>query len=472
MSVTSTSSSNQTSVTSHSGGHEQWSSKAGFIMAAVGSAVGLANIWRFPYAAGENGGGAFVFIYILAVVLVVLPILMAELLVGRRGQLSPPNAILAVATEAKASRHWRWMGLFGVIAAIIIFGFYSVVGGWTLAYVFQSGSGRMAGLDQMAIQQTFDGINASASQLLMWATSFLVITVMVSAKGIKAGVEKAVKLLMPALFMLLIVMVIYAGVTGEFSQSLRFLFVPDFSKISSDVVIEAVGQAFFSIGVGITNLMAYGAYLNKSTSIPKASMVIISADTLVALLAGMAIFPIVFAIGLPPSGGPGLVFMALPYAFGQMPGGEIIGPVFFMLLFFAALTSAISMMECAVAWLRERSELSRATAAMVVGAVSWLLGLLSVLSFNVFANVYPLSFIDTFNNKTFFDLFDYFITTLMMPLCSIFVAIFVGWILPKAITASELDGAQYPSAYRLWSVLIRFVAPIGLVIVFVSLVTS
>ncbi|MGS0677234.1 sodium-dependent transporter [Shewanella sp. 125m-1] len=472
MSYTSISTSSQPASASLNSGHEQWSSKAGFIMAAVGSAVGLANIWRFPYAAGENGGGAFVFVYILAILVVVLPILMAELLVGRRGQLSPPNAIARVAQEAKASGHWRWMGLFGVVAAIVIFGFYSVVGGWTLAYVFESGSGRLTGLDQAAIEQTFDGINASASQLFVWATSFLVITVMVSAKGVQSGIERAVKLLMPVLFILLIVMVIYAGITGDFLKSLKFLFVPDFSKITTEVIIEAIGQAFFSIGVGITNLMAYGAYLNRKTSIPKASMVIISADTLIALLAGMAIFPIVFAIGLPPTGGPGLVFMALPYAFGQMPGGVIIGPVFFLLLFFAALTSAISMMECAVAWLREKAQMRRGTAAIAVGMVSWLLGLLSVLSFNILSDVYPLGFIEIFQQKTFFDLFDYFITAMMMPLCSIFVGIFVGWVLPKAITADELDAVQAPLAYRVWRLLVRYIAPLGLGVVFISMLSA
>lgn len=455
-----------------SSSHEQWSSKLGFLFAAVGSAVGLANIWRFPYAAGENGGGAFVVIYIAAIVLVVMPLLMAELLVGRRGQMSPPNAIAAVASEAGRTTRWRWMGLVGVVAAILIFSFYTVVGGWTIAYVFKSGAGQLANPDYASIQATFDGLNANAFELFLWASSFLLITVFVSARGVQAGIEKAVKVLMPALFIMLLGMVVYAAINGEFGRALRFLFVPDFSKITSEVVLDAIGQAFFSIGVGITNLMAYGAYLNRQTSIPRASMTIIGADTLVALLAGLAIFPIIFAHGMDPSGGPGLVFMTLPYAFGQMAGGSFIGPMFFLLLFFAALTSAISMMECAVAWIRERSGWSRRRAAMVCGGIAWALGILSVLSFNYWADVHPLGFLSIFEGKTFFDVFDYLTTTLVMPLCSIFVAIFVGWVLPRKITSDELDAEELPKAYACWRFLVRYVAPIGLGAVFISLITA
>ncbi len=450
--------------------HEQWSSRLGFIMAAVGSAVGLANIWRFPYAAGSNGGGAFVFIYIAAIVCVVLPILMAELLVGRRGQLSPPNAIAAVAKEAGATERWRWMGLVGVMAAVIIFSFYTVVGGWTLAYVFKAGSGQLVNASSAAIEASFDGLNADVLELFLWASSFLILTVLVSARGVKAGIEKAVNVLMPLLFVMLLGMVAYAAVTGDFLAAWKFLFTPDFSQVNSDVVLDAIGQAFFSIGVGITNLMAYGSYLDRKASIPRASVTIIGADTLVALLAGLAIFPIIFAYGMSPSGGPGLVFMALPYAFGQMPGGGFFGALFFLLLFFAALTSAISMMECSVAWLREKLSISRRRAAMISGAVSWLLGLLSVLSFNVLADVHPLGALAMFEGKTFFDLFDYFTSTLVMPLCSIFVAIFVGWTLPRWLTADELDGEGL--GYRLWRMLVRYVAPVGLAAVFISMISA
>ncbi len=450
--------------------HEQWSSKVGFIMAAVGSAVGLANIWRFPYAAGSNGGGAFVFIYIAAILCVVMPILMAELLVGRRGQLSPPNAIAAVAKEAGASPHWRWMGLVGVIAAILIFSFYSVVGGWTLAYVFKAGSGELVNANLESIQGTFDGLNASAGGLFTWASCFLLLTVFVSARGIKAGIEKAVRILMPMLFVMLLGMVAYAAVAGDFAAAWTFLFTPDFSKVNSDVVLDAIGQAFFSIGVGITNLMAYGSYLDRKTSIPRSSATIIAADTLVALLAGLAIFPIIFAYGMDPSGGPGLVFMALPYAFGQMPGGFFFGALFFVLLFFAALTSAISMMECSVAYLREKLDLTRRNAALLSGGISWALGLLSVLSFNHLSDFHPLGMFSLFENRTFFDLIDYVTSTLIMPLSSIFVAVFAGWVLPKVITADELDGDSV--GYRLWHFLVRYVAPLGLGAVFFSLVTA
>lgn len=455
---------------SASGGRDQWSSRMGFLLAAVGSAVGLANIWRFPYAAGSGGGGAFVFVYLFATFAIVLPVLIAELLVGRRGQLSPPNAIARVAREARISPRWRWMGLVGVVAAILIFSFYIVVGGWTLSYVFKSASGQLTGLAPAAINATFDGLNANAWQLFGWASSFLLITVAVSARGVSGGIEKLVKLLMPLLFAMLLGMVIYAAYTGDFSKAWYFLFTVDFSKLTSSVVMDAIGQAFFSIGVGITNLMAYGSYLNRQTSISRSSVAIVSADTAVALMAGMAIFPIIFASGMDPSGGPGLVFMALPQAFAQMPAGEVVGALFFLLLFFAALTSAVSMMECSVAWLSEKLGLRRHAAAYFSGGLSWLLGILSVLSFNGLADFHPLAFVPMLSEKTFFDVFDYLVSNLIMPLCAIFVAVFVGWRLPISLTREELAGSVL--SYRCWHFLLRYVTPLGLLAVFVVAVSA
>ena len=449
---------------------DQWSSKLGFFLAAVGSAVGLANIWRFPYAAGSNGGGAFVFVYLVATFAIVLPVLIAELSVGRRGQMSPPNAIARVAREAGVSSRWRWLGFVGVLAAILIFSFYIVVGGWTLSYVFKAASGELTGASAESIAATFDGLNASAAELFAWASAFLVLTVAVSARGVSGGIEKIVKLLMPLLFLMLLAMVGYAAVIGDFSAAWTFLFTVDFSKLHSDVVMDAIGQAFFSIGVGITNLMAYGSYLDRRTSIPRTSVAIVGCDTLVALLAGLAIFPIIFAFGMDPSGGPGLVFMALPYAFGQMAGGWLIGAAFFLLLFFAALTSAISMMECSVAWLAEKTGLSRAAAALTSGAISWGLGILSVLSFNHFAGVYPLDFIPALAGKTFFDIFDYLTSTLIMPLSSILVAVFVGWLLPKVLLQDELQ--ERGPVFALWHFLLRYVTPLGLLAVFLSAIGS
>ena len=477
MSITSAAPNTDSVSTMQSAGRDQWSSRMGFLLAAVGSAVGLANIWRFPYAAGSGGGGAFVFVYLVATFSIVLPVLIAELLVGRRGQLSPPNAIARVAREAGVSSHWRWMGLAGVLAAILIFSFYIVVGGWTLSYVVKSASGDMHGLEPVAIAATFDGLNANAWELFAWASAFLLLTVSVSARGISGGIEKLVRLLMPLLFLMLLGMVVYAGVIGDFRGAWKFLFTVDFSKLNSKVVMDAIGQAFFSIGVGITNLMAYGSYLDRRASIPRSSVAIVSADTAVALIAGMAIFPIIFASGMSPSGGPGLVFMALPQAFGQMPAGALVGGLFFLLLFFAALTSAVSMMECSVAWLSEKLNTSRARAALLSGGLSWGLGILSVLSFNGLADFHPLGFIPALEGKTFFDLFDYLVSNLIMPLCAILVALFVGWRLPVWLTQDELDGPgpvnQSPGAsYRCWQFLLRYVTPVGLVAVFIVAITS
>jgi NSS family neurotransmitter:Na+ symporter len=449
---------------------EQWSSRAGFLLAAIGSAVGLANIWRFPYTAGENGGGAFVFVYLCSAVMIVLPILIAELLVGRRGQLSPPASIAKLAKEAGKSQNWRWMGLIGGVAVLVVFSFYMVVGGWTMAYVVKAASSEWVNSSYPQFQASFDGLNANALQLFGWASLFLVLTVWISAQGIKAGIERASKILMPMFFILLLALVVYSAVVGDFAKAARFLFVVDFSKMSSEVVLEAIGQSFFSIGVGMTNFMAYGAYLNRQVNIPTSSAIIVASDALVAVLAGLAIFPLVFAYGMDPAGGPGLVFMTLPFAFSQMPLGQVIGPLFFILLFFAAITSSISMLECAVSWLAEKTSWSRKKATLCCGAVTWLLGILSVLSFNHLSGYYPLNFMALFESKTFFNIFEYITSNLIMPLGSIFIAYYVGWVLPKQITSDELDADNQPLLYQIWLVLVRYVAPVGVAVMFISLI--
>ncbi|MDH3374245.1 MAG: sodium-dependent transporter, partial [Gammaproteobacteria bacterium] len=355
-------------------GGMHWSSKFTFIMAAVGCAVGLGNIWLFPYTAGVSGGGAFVLIYLAAVVVLALPVLMAELLIGRRGAAGPPAAIAAVAKESGHSENWRWMGVvLGGGGAIIALAFYGVVGGWTMAYAYKMAAGQLQQIDAQQSQLIFDRLNGEPGSLLPWFTAFFAATVLISARGLQAGIEKAVKFMMPALFLMLVAMVIYAAVVGDFARAVNFLFAPDFSKVDSQVVLRAFGQAFFSVSVGITNMMAYGAYIERSTKLPSASAIVVGADTAVALLAGLAIFPIIFAYGLEPGAGEGLVFMTLPFAFGQIPGGLVFGTVFFVLLFFAALTSSIGMLEAPVSWLRDATKLSRRSAALLAGSISFVL---------------------------------------------------------------------------------------------------
>lgn len=451
----------------------QWSSRFAFIMAAVGCAIGLGNIWRFPYTVGVSGGGAFVLVYLGAILLLALPMLMAELYVGRRGAAGPPAAIAAVAKESGRSPAWRWMGIvLGSGGALMVLSFYSVVGGWTLAYVFKMGAGQLAAATPESAAFVFENMIGETWELLGWFFAFIVLTIAISARGLEAGIEKAVTFMMPALFLMLVAMVVYAAVVGDMAQALRFLFTPDFSKIDSSVVLAAFGQAFFSIGVGITNMMAYGAYIQKTTKLPGASVTIVGADTAVALLAGLAIFPIIFVYGLEPGAGPGLVFITLPFAFSQMPGGQLFGTVFFVLLFFAALTSSISMLEPAVSWLRDSTKLTRRSAAIAAGAVSFTLGILAALSFNELSGFHPLGALPAFADKTFFDLFDFIVTNLMMPTGGILIALFAGWLVQRQFSLDELFDGSDTLGYKAWRFLIRFFAPVVLAFVLFDMLTA
>jgi len=448
----------------------RWSSRFAFLMAAVGSAVGLANIYRFPYTAGVSGGGAFVLIYLGAVVLLALPLVIAELTIGRRGKAAPPQAIRTVAAESGLSANWGWMGvILGGFGGMLALSFYAVVGGWTMAFTFELATGALGGASAEKASQLFAELNARPLVLLGWFTAFVAATIFISARGIRAGVEKAVKLMMPALLLILVAMVFYAMGVGDFDRAVQFLFTPDFSKVDTHVVLAAAGQAFFSVSVGMTALVAYGAYIRRTTSIPQSAAIIVAVDTVVALLAGLAIFPIIFAFGVEPDAGPGLVFITLPIVFADMPGGAVFGTLFFTLLLFAALTSSIGMIEAAVAWLAERTRLGRTGAAVAVGGVSWSLGVLAALSFNLLADVHPLGGIPIFAGKTFFDLFDFIVVNLMMPIGGILVAVFAGWLMKRQYSMDELYAGRPTPGYTAWRVLVRYLAPLVLVGIFVDM---
>ncbi len=338
--------------------HEQWSSRAGFILAAVGAAVGLGNIWKFPYVAGTNGGGAFVIVYLLAVVLVGIPILMAELMLGRRGHKSPPTAMLVNAVQEGRSRWWSGVGWIGTIVGFIILSFYSVIGGWVLEYFFISITDGFTGITSTSSQALFNQLLTSPLRLTLWFSVFLGITAFIVSVGLQKGIERVSGILMPALFIMLLVLVIYSAFFGDFMAGLKFLFDVDFSKINANVMLIATGQAFFSIGVSMGLMMAYGAYLPQDVSIPRTAIIIVGADTLVALMAGLAIFPLVFGNGLTPAEGPGLIFVTLPIAFGNIAAGSFFAAVFFLLLLFAAVTSSIGILEPAVAWVEPARAIS------------------------------------------------------------------------------------------------------------------
>ncbi|WP_116473586.1 sodium-dependent transporter [Zobellella maritima] len=436
----------------------QWSSRLTFILAATGSAVGLGNIWKFPYVTGVHGGGAFVLIYLACILVIGLPLLMAEVMLGRRGRQNPANSMANLAREFKVSRHWRLLGWLGVVSGFLILSFYTVVAGWALSYIFDSARGAFDGLSGEQAGAHFGRLLADPGALIFWGTLVLLITLGVVARGVKQGLEKAVNAMMPGLFVLLLVLVGYAMTTGFFMQGLNFLFNPDFSKLSGTSILVALGHAFFTLSLAGGGMMTYGSYLPQHVSIAKTAITIGILDTLVALLAGMVIFPLVFANGLEPGSGPGLLFVTLPIAFGQMPFGALFGMIFFIMLSVAALTSAISLIEPAVAWMTEKYRVSRFKACLMSGLVMWVLSLGTVFSFNIWEQ-------HTLFGKTFFGVLDYLTSGWFLPLGGLFIAIFAGWVMTRRATEQELGRGL---GYRLWYYTIRYISPVAIVIMFLN----
>ncbi len=440
--------------------HGEWSSRFAFILAATGSAVGLGNIWKFPYITGENGGGAFVLVYLLCVAFVGIPIMIAEIMLGRRGRQSPINTMRTLSEEAGADRNWHYLGWLGVLAGFLILSYYSVIAGWAMAYIFKAMGGFSGEAGQ--IKGLFDDFVASPMSLTFWHSVFMAITMLVVVRGVRGGLEKAVRFLMPALFVLLIVLVGYAMTTEAYELGISFMFSPDFSKIDGDSVLTAMGHAFFTLSLGMGAIMVYGSYLPSHVSISKTAFMVAGADTVVALLAGIAIFPIVFTNGLEPAAGPGLIFQTLPIAFGNMSGGWLIGILFFVLLFFAALTSSISLIEPAVAWLVENRNHSREQACLWAGLITWGVGLGTVFSFNAWSEF-------KIFDRTIFDLLDYLTANLMLPIGGFFIAVFAGWVMQKQHSEEELEMAN-PKAYQAWRTLACYVSPAAVFLVFLNVV--
>ncbi len=444
----------------------QWSSRMAFIFAAVGSAVGLGNIWRFPYMAGENGGAAFVLIYVAFVVLIGLPVLIAELTIGRRGRMSPITSIRNVAEESNSSKRWGWIGhLSSLGGGLGLLAFYSVIAGWVLAYIIKAGSGMFLGFTAADSAAALDELYASTPVMAFWHFVFIAVTVYIVGKGINAGLEKAVTYLMPVLFLLLLMLAGYSMATGEFLAALHYLFAPDFSKLTGEVVLNAVGQAFFSLSLALGTMVAYGAYLPKSISIHRSATLIAAADTGVALIAGMAIFPLVFAYGLNPGSGPDLIFKTLPIAFGQMPGGAIFGMLFFILLAIAAVTSSISMLEPAVAYFEERQDMNRWKSAIFGGSIAFLIGLLTVFTQNDLAEFHPLASFGI--EMDFFQLNNFIVSNLIMPIGALLLAIFVGWQVKRNVLRDEL-GLPEGGIFAIWHVLIKFFCPVAIIAILIS----
>ncbi|MBM4206693.1 MAG: sodium-dependent transporter [Gammaproteobacteria bacterium] len=441
----------------------EWSSRFAFILAATGSAVGLGNIWKFPYVTGENGGGAFVLVYLLCVLLIGVPLMMAEIMLGRRSKENPIHTMEILTEEAGADLNWHYLGWMGVAAGFLILSYYSVIAGWSTAYVVKAFFGSFSGANASEVKAIFDNFVASPMQLIFWHSVFMLATMVIVARGLEKGFEQSVRLLMPGLFALMFLLVGYAMTTDGYFKGLDFLFKPDFTKLTANSVLVAMGQAFFSLSLGMGAIMVYGAYLPKNVSIAKSAVIIAGADTVVALLAGLAIFPIVFSNGLHPNSGPGLVFETLPIAFGNMFGGWLFGVLFFIALVFAALTSSISLVEPAVAWLIENKGLTRTKACVYSGLVAWLLGFGTVFSFNAWKNV-------KLFERTFFELVDYLTANLMLPVGGFCIAVFAGWIMHQEHSKEELDLPGEHLSYAVWKFLVKFIAPAAVFLVFLNVV--
>lgn len=436
----------------------EWSSRAAFIAAAVGSAVGLGNIWKFPYMAGVSGGGAFVLTYLGFVALVGVPVLIAELLLGRHGGPSIVQALGRMAAGARGGRLWNGLGWFVALTALGVLSFYSVVAGWALAYAAKAAVGGLSALTPQASTRTFDALLADPAQMIAWHTLVMGAVVAIVARGVKGGIERAVRWLMPLLTALLVVLAVYAGGVGDFARAVEFLFRPDVSALTPEVAMAAAGHAFFTLSLGLGAMMVYGAYVPKSVSIPRAAVWVAAADTVCALLAGLAIFPLVFGFGLDPAAGPGLIFVTLPVAFAAMPGGAVVGALFFLLIVVAALTSAVALIEPLAAALGGAGERRRVwTLRLAAGA--WALGLASVFSFNLWSDV-------RLFGQTVFDFIAHVTGDLALPLGGLGFAVFAGWVAGRSLTAADFGS---PRVHAAWLLLVRFVAPAVLALVFLDL---
>jgi NSS family neurotransmitter:Na+ symporter len=442
-----------------SAGNAVWSSRFAFIMASVGFAVGLGNIWRFPYVTGENGGSAFVAIYLLCTLSIGIPCLMAELMVGRRGGGSPPRSMAVVARQSDRSANWMIVGGMGVLTAYTIAITYAVVVGWVLWYLGRALITGFAGFDAAVAESTFAGLLNDNQSMVIWTLIGNLIVGGIIYAGVTAGIERAVIIMMPLMFSLLIGLGIYNYFAGGFIETLQWLFTPDFSKVTGATFLAAVAQAFFSIGVGMGGMMTYGAYLPRDFSIAKGAATIVMADTLVALLAGFVVFPAVFHFGLDMAGGPGLIFQTLPVAFAQMPGGGIFSVLFFLMLALAGITSMVGLVESVTSWTQEKLSISRQRSTLLVVGSLTSLSVISVLSYNIWEDYRLLGM--NFNQLTE-ALYD----KVLLPVAGLLVALFTGWFMLREHSEDELRDDL--SWYSTWRGLTRWVVVPAIALILIT----
>jgi NSS family neurotransmitter:Na+ symporter len=437
---------------------DSFGSKFGIIAAAAGSAVGLGNIWKFPYVAGENGGGAFMLIYLFFVLLIGVPVMMSEFAIGRRGQ---RNAFGSFSIIAPGTR-WNLIGFMGVVAAFFILAFYSAVAGWTLEYIVHSVTHRFAGQSTEQLADTFSRFISNPLRPVAWQLVFMVLTALIVLAGIKKGIEKYTKLLMPILLVLIILLCIRSVTLEGGGKGLSFLFKPDFSKVTGKTFLFALGQAFFSLSLGMGALITYSSYFGKKENLASTAMEVSLADTIIAILAGVMIFPAVFAFGIEPDSGPSLVFITLPGIFQQMPGGDFFGALFFILLAVAALTSTISLMEVVVAFFSEELKITRKKATAIATLAISVLGVFASLSFGPLKDV-------TLFNKSIFDILDYTASNVLLPLGGLFIVLFVGWFAGKRILYPELSNNNKlkVSYFPIFIFVVKFIAPFAIAAIFI-----
>jgi len=439
--------------------HVKWSSRSAFLLAAIGAAVGLGNLWRFPYIAGENGGGAFVLIYIGFVIVLGVPLIMAELALGRAGKMS---AIGTMVNMIRAGAHpfWKLLGWLSLLIPLLGLTYYSIVAGWSLDYIYKAVTGVFAGVDGAGSGAIFQDMQDSWQRMTFWHTLHMVAVIGVVSLGVRTGLETAVKFMMPALFIILAFLSIYSMVTGNGAEAFHFLFNPDFSVVTGHTVLMALGQALFSLAIGVGAMITYGAYLPDDVSIPKAAGLIALADTFVAIMAGLMIFPIVFQYGLEASEGPGLIFATMPIAFGQMTGGLIFGTLFFILLAFAAFSSALGMLEPLIAWFEDKG-MSRPLTSLATGVSTWTVGILIILSFNVLKDFRLVPFVD----KDLFGLMDFTVANIMLPINALLLAVFTGWVMSHKTVSDQLGFPQDSQAFQLWRAGVKYIAPVSISVV-------
>lgn len=449
------------------GAAARWSSGLAFYLATIGAAVGLGSIWRFPYLVGTQGGSAFILVFVVACVAIAIPLLAAEFLIGRRARVNPSEAAGVVAVAAGRSRAWNAIGVLGTLASFMIISYYTLIAGWVLAYAWKCASGGLAGVSAAQLAGEWRDFLADPVPMAGWHLAFLALLAWISARGVAKGLEVANRWRAPVLLGLLLLLVAYALATGDVARGLAFAFAPDFGRIDGEVMLTAIGQAFYATGVGMAMMLAYGAYAPADSSLVRSAALIALSILVVSVLASLVVFPLVFRFGMDPAQGPDLVFKVLPAAFAQMPGGRAFGTLFFLLLVLAALTPSIAGLEPAIALLEQRAGLRRTVAVATAIGGAWAVGLGSLLSFNVAAGWHPLGAVPRFAGRTFFDVVDYVAANLLLPVGALLTCAFVGWLLPAAMRDEGYAGSSVRvRGLLVW--MLRVVCPLAILLVLVA----